>query len=369
MAPRDRRESPTDASSIDALVAEGLACYRRGDLDCARRAWQRACDAAPSDPRAAEYLAHIENVVEAGEPLGERRHPPAEEDLDDALTVERPGVRLPELTLDDLALELAEPDSSDRPEAGDEDATRERSFASGEPCPPTPGRASSEPTFDDDGIAAGELTAERWPGVSFDGSSAGGDDEVTTERAGVEINLGLDLSLSDWAEGARDDSFAEAAERASPLEELRARWLEEIGRDDRPGEPEEEALSRRLDALLAIVRRETARENVAGAAAAADIAMLERPDSALAQKRLHEHAGTLLKAFDGLLGDGKRVPLVALPMHEIPTQKLDSRAAFLLSRIDGMLSLEEIFDVSGMPRLEASSYLVRLVLQGILEVR
>ena len=45
---------------------------------------------------------------------------------------------------------------------------------------------------------------------------------------------------------------------------------------------------------------------------------------------------------------------------------ISPRAAFLLSRVDGTLSLDEILDVSGMPRLEAYRYLCQLFLRGIL---
>jgi hypothetical protein len=45
---------------------------------------------------------------------------------------------------------------------------------------------------------------------------------------------------------------------------------------------------------------------------------------------------------------------------------LDHRAGFLLSRIDGHASLDEVLDVSGMPRLEALRTLVDLCEAGAL---
>jgi hypothetical protein len=38
----------------------------------------------------------------------------------------------------------------------------------------------------------------------------------------------------------------------------------------------------------------------------------------------------------------------------------------LLSRIDGTLTIDELLDVSGMPRLEAYRHLCQLYLRGIL---
>ena len=56
-------------------------------------------------------------------------------------------------------------------------------------------------------------------------------------------------------------------------------------------------------------------------------------------------------------------------MHELAREQIDTRAAFLLSRVDGNLSFEELIDVSGMTRLETLRHLTRLVTRGILSVR
>jgi hypothetical protein len=45
---------------------------------------------------------------------------------------------------------------------------------------------------------------------------------------------------------------------------------------------------------------------------------------------------------------------------------LGPEEGFVLSRIDGLLSIDEILDVCGMPRLEAYRYLCQLFLRGIL---
>ena len=70
--------------------------------------------------------------------------------------------------------------------------------------------------------------------------------------------------------------------------------------------------------------------------------------------------------FAAFLGDLQRQPALAKPLHELASTPISPRAAFLLSRVDGSLSLDEILDVSGMPRLEAFRYLCQLFLRGIL---
>jgi len=56
-------------------------------------------------------------------------------------------------------------------------------------------------------------------------------------------------------------------------------------------------------------------------------------------------------------------------LHEIAGESLDHRTGFLLSRIDGMLTFEDILDVAGMPRLEAYQILSTLLRKGVIEVR
>ena len=61
-----------------------------------------------------------------------------------------------------------------------------------------------------------------------------------------------------------------------------------------------------------------------------------------------------------------RQPQLAKPLHELQNAPISPRAAFLLSRIDGTLTVDELLDVSGMPRMEAYRHLCQLILRGIL---
>jgi hypothetical protein len=114
-------------------------------------------------------------------------------------------------------------------------------------------------------------------------------------------------------------------------------------------------------------------ENLAGhfpvAVVAVDLALDENPESAVAQKLIHSNRDLLFEIYGNYLGDPTAVPGLALPMSAIPMSELDHRAAFLLSRVDGVLSIEDVLDVAGMGRLEAFRHLSRLMLRGILEIR
>lgn len=74
-------------------------------------------------------------------------------------------------------------------------------------------------------------------------------------------------------------------------------------------------------------------------------------------------------ALEARLGNLKQVPLLKLRMAELMKLSLDARTGFLLSRIDGQLSYEALFSVSGMSRLDTLRTLVRLWDQDILTVR
>ena len=65
------------------------------------------------------------------------------------------------------------------------------------------------------------------------------------------------------------------------------------------------------------------------------------------------------------IGPRLGVPRLAMAEGVISSLALDHRAGFLLSRIDGASSIDELLDVSGMPRLETLRLLCELVDQGV----
>lgn len=72
----------------------------------------------------------------------------------------------------------------------------------------------------------------------------------------------------------------------------------------------------------------------------------------------------LERAYELVVG-----PLARVPTHGEASPDLDPRAAFLLSRVDGMTSVEDLLDVSGMPRIEALRLLALLTRRGVLQFR
>ena len=135
------------------------------------------------------------------------------------------------------------------------------------------------------------------------------------------------------------------------------------------GEAVDERTRRRITALFERATAASRDGRHSEAVAACDLALAEAPDSAVAQKLVHRSRDAILAIYQGFLGDLGARPSLAVPMHELPREQIDTRSAFLLSRVDGNLTLEELLDVSGMTRLETLRHLAKLVARGILSVR
>jgi hypothetical protein len=59
------------------------------------------------------------------------------------------------------------------------------------------------------------------------------------------------------------------------------------------------------------------------------------------------------RAFRAFMGNPHACPIRAIPTETISEHGLDQRAAFLMSRMDGMTSMADLIDSSGMPRFDA----------------
>jgi len=166
-----------------------------------------------------------------------------------------------------------------------------------------------------------------------------------------------------------DDTAERAGPDTPPLDDagdLAAALSEEIDREAVPFETLDQRIRRRIAALIdrALAASRAGRHPVA--MAAIDLALTEAPDAAAAQKLIHKSRDTILECYYRYFGDLSVQPVMAASFDQLTGHRLDSRAAFLLSRIDGTLSYEEILDVAGMGRLEACRHLALLLWRGLI---
>jgi hypothetical protein len=158
---------------------------------------------------------------------------------------------------------------------------------------------------------------------------------------------------------------------------------ERIAPSDRPTEPapEDPASSTRLRARASIAEGgsevERTRAELAEKFFAADypgaLALAEHlasldPTDGSARDFAEECRRMLERAYAARLGSLDRVPVLAVGMHELRGRSLDNQAGFLLSRIDGVSTLEALLDVCAMPRLDALRLVTQLVEDEVLRL-
>ncbi len=90
------------------------------------------------------------------------------------------------------------------------------------------------------------------------------------------------------------------------------------------------------------------------------------PEAPQVARALAESEQTLQALYESKLGKLGTVPRVRLRDDEVIWLNLDHRAGFILAQIDGSLSFDDLFSVSGMSRLDTARILVQLLEQRVI---
>jgi hypothetical protein len=72
--------------------------------------------------------------------------------------------------------------------------------------------------------------------------------------------------------------------------------------------------------------------------------------------------------YSARLGSLDQRVTVAVPSDQIRWLTLDHRAGFLLSLVDGGITVDQILDISGMPRLDALRIMYQLLDQRVISL-
>jgi hypothetical protein len=106
-----------------------------------------------------------------------------------------------------------------------------------------------------------------------------------------------------------------------------------------------------------------------GALVIAESLLDQDPENEDAKRYAQSCREVLTQMYAARIGSMDQVATVAVPPDQITWLSLDHRAGFLLSLIDGTLSIEEILDVSGMSRLDALRIMYTLIQQNVIVLR
>ena len=90
------------------------------------------------------------------------------------------------------------------------------------------------------------------------------------------------------------------------------------------------------------------------------------PSHQEARAYLRQNEATLVAMYESKLGSRGAIPRLAIRAEEVMWLNLDHRAGFLLAQIDGMVSYEDLFALSGLPRLDTARILSALLQEGVI---
>jgi len=206
-----------------------------------------------------------------------------------------------------------------------------------------------------DEVSVGEVSLGE---VSLDdvGLDAPSVDEVSVG----EVSLG-DVGVDDAAQDA------ESHEDPADPKDLLTQRLDEI-RAGAAGEDEGGRLAYIVAGLLDFGDQQHELGSVSIASQAICLAFDEAADDEIAQQHLAKREKELVRMLVAGLGETGNVPHLLASLTDIPSEHINSRAAFLLTRLDGEMTLDELLDISGMPKLEALRHLSGLHNHGYLEL-
>jgi hypothetical protein len=109
-------------------------------------------------------------------------------------------------------------------------------------------------------------------------------------------------------------------------------------------------------------------KNYPSALVLAESVLVSDPGHAGALRCAERCREMLAQKYLGRLGGREQIPRISMSPEEIRWLALDHRAGFLLSFIDGAMSIDEVLDVSSMAALDALRIMFELREQGAIEI-
>lgn len=85
-----------------------------------------------------------------------------------------------------------------------------------------------------------------------------------------------------------------------------------------------------------------------------------------AGRYLERNRGTLVQMYESKIGPLDGRPRVLLRPDEILWLNLDHRSGFVLAQLDGTVTVEDLYALSGLSRLDTAKILAELLEQGVI---
>jgi tetratricopeptide (TPR) repeat protein len=334
------------------LLEQGIRAYTRGALEEAERCWTSALDLEPHNDRARSYLdvlvakrgaasrepavplpAPVSRAVPLPPPAAVPPAPSPPHASAPAAPIPLPGppaahagwmqppaAPAPEAT--------APPPATARASGGSSasGAESEAPPAGAAPAAPPPPRREDRPSYS-------EYAASPW-------------DEGPALAPAVVLQDGDGLDLATVAEQSDLRPLVPESPTATPVPRPPPRSDVEVWMDG-------------------------ARELFALGDFSGSLEMIEKilkvdPHHTEARVYLEQNEATLTSMYESKLGPQDAIPRLAIQPEEVMWLNLDHRAGFLLAQIDGTVSYEDLFALSGLPRLDTARILATLLQEGVI---
>jgi hypothetical protein len=151
------------------------------------------------------------------------------------------------------------------------------------------------------------------------------------------------------------DAMLTGSMSEADLERIRADLLGDGA--DAPRDPEVE----RMEALVA-------RGDDTGALVAAEAFLAAKPDHPGAARIAEDCRRRLGDLYQRHLGAGHDVPRLLVPTHSLGEHGIDRWAAYLISRFDDAVAIDDLVQLTGFSRLDTLRLLYELVQRGLVMV-
>jgi tetratricopeptide (TPR) repeat protein len=305
------------------LIDEGIRAFTRGLFAEAERCWRAALDLEPGNERARTYLAQLQggSARPGSQAPGQGNGRPETA----AGTAQAPGGR--------AAAAAPRPATTPAPRPAMTPAPRPEMTPAPRPLPPGVMRPVTPPAgrpAPPDATRPEDFARSPWD-----------DGPALSATVVLDPDGGLDLDVVSEKSGLRPLIPEQRDKEAGPRSDVDV-WMEG---------------ARELFAL----------GDFSGSLEMIEKVLKAEPNHAEAWAYLRQNESTLVAMYESKLGPLAGTPRLAIKPEEVMWLNLDHRAGFLLAQVDGTVSYEDLFALSGLPRLDTAKILATLLGDGVIQ--